>query len=418
MPQSNDPHELSAPPSLDSTRVLVVDDQRSILDLVRRALSLKGVRVTCAPDARAALEAFEPGRFDCIISDILMPGPSGLELLSRVRERDSQVGFVLMTAAGEVADARRAMRVGCDDFLMKPLALDELCHAIQLAVEKHRQRTNIHRDRDHFERLAGERTTRLQATLERLDLALESEKTAHRQTILVLAQAAENSGRDMDKHINRVASYATLLARAVGVEERAAKDLGLSATLHDVGKIAVRPELLTRRGPLTPAEFAEVQKHTLAGGRILEGIDFLAEARKIALAHHERWDGGGYPYGLRGKQIPLAARITALADVWDALTSPRCYKQAWPVERTIDHVRRERGGHFEPELVDACLDLQPSFEDIRLSLADAPTEPISHHDVLEPFRPNAEKAMPLWKGHLQPRLGKLTQGRDGTLPLN
>ena len=414
MPPENlptEPAELGAPPSLDAARVLVVDDETPILDVVRRALTLKGARVTCAPDARAAIGCFEAARYDCVVSDILMPGPSGLDLLSQVRQRDPDVGFVLMTAAGEVADARRAMRFGCDDFLMKPLALDELYLSVQLAVEKFRQRTSVHRDRDHFERLAAERTLRLQATLERLDQALESEKAAHRQTILVLAQAAENSDRDMGKHIHRVASYATLLAQAMGVEERAAQDMGLSATLHDVGKIAVAPELLNRRGPLTPAEFVEVQKHTIAGGRILQGIDFLAEARQIALAHHERWDGAGYPYGLRGEHIPLPARITALADVWDALTSQRCYKQAWPVERALDHIRRERGGHFDPELVDACLDLQERFEDVRLSLADR-AEPLSRRDVLRPFRPTEE---------LRPesaRSAPRSAGPDGQLPLN
>ena len=375
------------PSPLAQARVLVVDDELSVLDLVRRALLRQGAVVHCAPDATQAFEAFGPGRFDCVVSDIRMPGPSGLDLLQRVREQDRNVGFVLMTAAGQVSDARRAMRAGCDDFLMKPLALDELYLAVELATERQRQRHTAFRDREHFQNLAAERTVKLHAALERLDEALASERSAHRQTILVLAQAAENSARDMGKHIHRVAAYSSLLARYVGIEETRAEDLGLSSTLHDVGKLAVPAELLTREGPLSPAEYAEVQKHTLAGGRILEGIDFLHQARDIALAHHERWDGGGYPYGLAGEHIPLAARITALADVWDALTSRRCYKQAWPIDRVLDHVRRERGRHFDPVLVDGCLALQREFEDIRLSLSDEPPAPAPRHDVLRPFRP-------------------------------
>ncbi|MDF1798284.1 MAG: response regulator [Planctomycetota bacterium] len=402
--------------ALSEARVLVVDDEPGVLDVIQRALRLRGVRVTAVRDADASLADFRPGRFDCILSDLLMPGRSGLDLLTEVRQQDSQVGFVLMTGAGQVAHARRAMRHGCDDFLMKPLALEELFLSVQLALEKRNLRARLHQDRDRFERLAQERNLSLQATLERLDDALASEKAAHRKTIRVLAQAAENSDRDMGKHIDRVASYATLLARHVGIEEGAAHDLGLSATLHDVGKISVSAELLTRKGPLTPSEFVEVQKHTLAGGRILQGIDFLREARDIALAHHERWDGGGYPYGLSGHHIPIAARITALADVWDALTSRRCYKQPWPVERALDYVRRERGGHFDPELADACFTLQEQFEDVRLSLSDFPE--VEAGSTLRPLARDSAPELPT--PPRQPLQAPVVRdlGTEGQLPLN
>jgi len=402
--------------ALSDARVLIVDDEPGVLDVVQRALRLKGARVTAVANADASLADFRPGRFDCILSDILMPGRSGLDLLTEVRKQDAMVGFVLMTGAGQVGHARRAMRHGCDDFLMKPLALEELFLAVQLALEKRNLRARLHQDRDRFERLAAERTLRLQATLERLDEALAAEKAAHRKTIRVLAQAAENSDRDMGKHIDRVASYATLLARHIGIESEAAHDLGLSATLHDVGKISVSAELLTRKGPLTPREFLEVQKHTLAGGRILQGIDFLREARDIALAHHERWDGGGYPYGLSGHHIPIAARITALADVWDALTSRRCYKQPWPIERALDYVRRERGGHFDPELADACFALQDQFDDVRLSLSDFPKTEV--RDVV--LRPVPRAKDPVAELPELPRQTPVVRdlGTEGQLPLN
>lgn len=360
----------STPPTLSDANVLVVDDEAGVLELVAKALSLKGATVTRAASADLALETWRPGQFDCIISDVRMPGRTGLDLLSEVRRTDGEVGFVLMTAAGEIAMARKAMRMGCDDFLMKPLALEDLFLSVQLALEKRSLRTRLHQDRDRFERLAAERTMRLQETLERLDEAFEAEKSAHRQTILVLAQAAESSERDMGRHIHRVAAFAAILGRRLGYDDQAADFLGLSATLHDVGKLAVPAELLTRKGPLTPAEFAQVQQHAEAGGRILEGIDFLKEARQIALGHHERWDGEGYPYGLAKKSIPLAARIGALADVWDALSSRRCYKEAWPKERCLDYIRRERGAHFDPDVVDAFFSAEAEFDEVQRTLGD------------------------------------------------
>jgi putative two-component system response regulator len=367
-----DPPGISPPSSssLSQARVLVIDDEGGILDLVTRALALKGVAVSRAHSADLALETWQPGDVECIVSDIRMPGRTGLDLLKEVRCRDQDVGFVLMTAAGEVALARRAMRAGCDDFLMKPLALEDLYLSVQLALEKRSLRAKLHQDRDRFERLAAERTMRLQETLERLDDAFEAEKSAHRQTILVLAQAAESSERDMGRHIHRVAAFAAILGRRLGYDDAAADFLGLSATLHDVGKLAVPAELLTRKGPLSPAEFAKVQEHAVAGGRILDGVHFLQEAREIAVGHHERWDGGGYPYGLAGKSIPLAARIASLADVWDALSSRRCYKEAWPKERCMDYVERERGGHFDPEVVDVFVAAESEFDEVRRTLGD------------------------------------------------
>jgi putative two-component system response regulator len=388
-------------PSLCSTlsgaQILIVDDEPAILNLLERALVASGCKITKRASADAALAGFQPGAYHCILSDIRMPGSSGLDLLSHIREHDRNVGFVLMTGAGELDTARKAMRNGADDFLMKPLELSDLILSVKLAVEKQNLRARLLKDRHHFEQLAGERTLRLQATLESLDDALAAEKSAHRETILVLAQAAENSERDMGRHIQRVHRYTSILAMSLGDTAEAADDLGMSATLHDVGKIAVPAELLTRRGPLTPVEFRQVQQHTLAGGRILDGIASLQPAREIALSHHERWDGRGYPFGLAGKNIPRTARIAALADVWDALTSVRSYKQAWPLERALDYVSRERGGHFDPEVVDA---FEASFEEcegVRLALSDQGMTSESNlgQKELLPFpRPKTSSPMP------------------------
>lgn len=379
---------------LANTHVLVVDDDQNVLNLLSAALTRKGVEVVCARSAEAALLNWRVGQFDCVISDVRMPGRTGLDLLSEIRSRDKQVGFVLMTGAGEVSLARRAMRAGCDDFLMKPLELEDLYLSLQLALEKHGLRTRLHQDRARFERLAAERRARLQETLESLDDALAAEKIAHRQTILVLAQAAESSERDLGRHIHRVAAYAAILARQLGYSNIDADYLGLSATLHDVGKLSVPAEYLTREGPLSPEEFDEVKKHTVAGGRILKGVDCLREAREIALSHHERWDGSGYPYGLAGEYIPMSARIASLADVWDALISRRSYKQAWPVERCVDYITRERGKHFDPAVVDAFLASTALFDEVRSALGDdAPESAGTQFDLLRPCPPSPISSM-------------------------
>lgn len=400
------------PTYLANTRVLVVDDEEAVLELISKALALKGVQAVCTRSAEGALLNWRVGAFECVISDIRMPGRTGLDLLSEIRSRDRQVGFVLMTGAGEASLARRAMRAGCDDFLMKPLELDDLFVSLQLALEKRSMRTRLHQDRDRFARLASERLSRLQHTLESLDNALMAEKIAHRQTVLVLAQAAESSERDLGRHIHRVAAYSAILGRQLGYNDIDADFLGLSATLHDVGKLAVPAEYLTREGPLSPTEFDEVKKHTIAGGRILKGVDCLKQAREIALGHHERWDGDGYPYGLAGEYIPLSARIVALTDVWDALVSRRSYKQAWPMDRCLDYVNRERGKHFDPAVVDAFMACQDEFESVRCALGDdAPEGAGTMYDLLRPSPPPPKETRADRKSEIG---GRAPMWRSGT----
>lgn len=381
---------------LVGARILAVDDDPHILDVVTSTLTRLGANVVRADSAAKALELLDSQPIECIVSDYCMPGQTGLDLVRTVRDKDRQVGVVMVTGAGELPIARQAMRQGCDDFLVKPFGLRDLRLSVELALEKRAYRTRVHQDRDRFERIASERTVRLQGTLASLDRALEAERFAHRQTILALAQAAEGGERDMGRHIHRVAAYTSILARALGYNDNDADFLGLSATLHDVGKLSVPSELLLRKGPLSKEEFAIVKDHTHAGGRILKGIDFLKEARQIALAHHERWDGDGYPFNLEGEAIPLPARICALTDVWDALISRRCYKDAWPLERCLDHVARERGTHFDPAVVDAFFASQEEFEEVRETLGDHVSGDVdtSKYDLLRPTPPPSLRAQP------------------------
>lgn len=405
---SNDPSLTSTftdSSRLQDARILVVDDEPEILSIVCSTLTRLGASITQSSCVDEALQLFQAGAFDCIVSDHCMPGRTGLDLLSAVRDLDRNVGIVMVTAAGELPVARQAMRQGCDDFLVKPFGLRDLRLSVELALEKRAYRTRLHEDRDRFERLASEKTERLQGTLESLDRALEAERVAHRQTILALAQAAEGGERDMGRHIHRVAAYTAILARALGYSDADADFLGLSATLHDVGKLAVPSELLTRKGPLNKEEFAIVKEHTLAGGRILHGIDFLREARQIALAHHERWDGDGYPFNLAGKDIPLPARICALTDVWDALSSRRCYKDAWPLDRCLEHVARERGTHFDPDVIDAFFASRDEFDEVAATLGDHVSGSIddTKFDLLRPSPPARRKP-----GHTAPIEGLLS----------
>ena len=382
----------NCPDHFDGARILIVDDEAEIRRLMHTTLTRLGAEVTEADCVDAALERFRPGSFACVISDHSMPGRSGIELLQEVRDQDREVGIVMVTGVGEVSVARQAMRQGCDDFLLKPFGIEELTNSVALSLERRAYRLRMLTDRDHFEQLASERTANMSGLLENLEQAIDNERVAHRKTILALAQAAEGGERDMGRHIHRVAAYTAAIARTLGHGDAEADFLGLSATLHDVGKLAVPSELLTREGPLSPDEFAQVKKHTVAGGRILQGIDFLDIARQIALAHHERWDGDGYPHNLGGKDIPQAARICAFTDVWDALSSSRCYKQAWPIERCREHVLRERGKHFDPDVVDAYFAIQDEFEEIREVLGDqvANHRDASRYDLLRPS-PAVEK---------------------------
>ncbi len=351
-------------------RILIVDDERDCRNMLSFSLGQAGYECETAENGQRALDKLRAGQFDLLLSDIMMPGMDGLQLLAKVREFDQDLAVVMVTGLATFDTAITALKLGANDYVTKPFNLEHVRISVGRALERRRLVLENRRYQHELERLVQERTAQLQTALRDLERAYEQTKQANRDTVYVLSKAAETNDQDTGFHIKRVAGFVAAIGAELGLKEDEIETLSYSSTLHDVGKVAVHPDILRKPGKLTPQEFAVIQTHTTAGAAILEEVEFLDMARQIALCHHERWDGAGYPHGLQGEAIPLPARIAAIADVFDALTSKRCYRDAMPVDRALDMIRGERGKHFDPRVYDAFFSVLDALLELRKELLD------------------------------------------------
>ncbi len=326
-------------------RVLIVDDQAANVLLLKEILAREGYRhllgVTEPARAASLANAFEP---DVVLLDLHMPERDGLAVLRELREVLPDAGFlpvVVLTADPSSDSRRRALDAGAHDFLSKPLDAAEVLLRIRNLLRARELHLALRGEKRSLEERVRERTRELEET--------------QGEVLERLAQAAELHDDDTGLHTRRVGEVSAALALALRLPREAVQLIRRAAPLHDVGKIAVPDAVLQKPGPLDEAEREVMRRHTLAGARILAGgrAEGMRMAEAIALAHHERWDGSGYPRGLRGEQIPLPARIVAVADVFDALSHDRPYRAAWPEERVLEEVRAQSGAHFDPRVVEA-----------------------------------------------------------------
>jgi putative two-component system response regulator len=332
-----------------TARILVVDDQDSNVQVLRRILARAGylnVHSTTDSTAVAALCAAEPP--DLLLLDLHMPGRDGFLVLNDLAPHISGGGHlpvIMLTGDTTTEVKRRALSRGAKDFVSKPFDAAEVLLRIRNLLETRLLYQALARQNAELEATVRERTFELEAS--RLEV-LER-----------LATAAEFRDDETGRHTQRVGELAARLARAHGLPPARVHLIRLAAPLHDVGKIAVPDDVLRKPGRLTPDEFAVMQTHTVRGSEMLGGggSDLVALASRIALSHHERWDGSGYPNGVAGDAIPLEARIVAVADVMDALSHDRPYRAAWPLSEVLAEIRRGRGTHFDPAVVDTFFQL-------------------------------------------------------------
>jgi putative two-component system response regulator len=355
-------------PVASLAKVMVVDDESTNIKVVRRLLELAGYsRFVTTTESIAAISLLRDERPDIVLLDLMMPQVSGLDILAEVRfdEELSYIPIVILTAVTDRETKLRALELGATDFLGKPLDPSELVARVRnvLAVKAYQDRLrNYSKD---LEAAVRQRTAELEAS--------------RRDVTHCLARAAEYRDDDTGYHIVRVGKYARLLGEVLGITGDQSDIFEQAAQLHDVGKIGIPDTVLLKPGKLTSEEFDVmrthcnfgqhilnpisqseeeiIRRHAAVGAKILEvgTSPVLALAEKIALTHHEWWDGRGYPARLVGEQIPLEGRITAVADVFDALSSKRCYKGAFALDKCFEIIESERGTHFDPTVVDALL---------------------------------------------------------------
>ncbi len=336
------------------SRVLVVDDEPVNRRVLEAMLIPLGYEVDLAKDGQEALERVHSNLPDLILLDVMMPRMDGFEVCRKLKSNPGTqpIPVVIVTALKEVEDRVQALEAGADDFLTKPVDKTEL-------RARARSLLKVKAYHDHMLTYQQDLEWEVAQRTEELEQALERVRSASLDTILRLSRAAEYKDEDTGAHILRMSHYSASLARHMGLGERTEDAILYAAPMHDVGKIGIPDSVLLKPGKLNAEEWEIMKSHTVIGSKILAGAEpgFLRLAEVIALTHHERWDGTGYPRGLKGKGIPLAGRITAIADVFDALTSRRPYKEPFSVERSLGIVREGRGNHFDPAVVDAFFEI-------------------------------------------------------------
>ncbi len=340
-------------------RVLIVDDDSAIRRMITRILERAGYECSEAPDYSGALNLAEAQEFSLVTCDVRMPGGSGLDLVRVLRERHPDIAVVMISGMDDPATAALAADLGAYGYVVKPFDVNEILIAAANAIRRRHLEIDNRIHREHLEQLVSERTADLTVTIERLSRAERALRASQEEAIHRLAFAAEFRDPTTGAHIDRMSRTCEMLAMNRGLGPEKAELIRIASPMHDIGKIGVRDEVLGKPGKLTPSEMDEMRRHPVIGSEILAGSDseLLRLGGLIALTHHERWDGGGYPHGLVREQIPVEGRIVAIADVFDALTSERSYKPAFEVDHAVAIMTEESGSHFDPDLLDIFLDL-------------------------------------------------------------
>jgi putative two-component system response regulator len=339
-------------------RVLVVDDEEQNRLLVSALVRGLGYEAETARDGMDALSKLALD-FDLVLLDVRMPRMDGFEVLRRVRQdpRTRELPVVMLTSIAGRADRQRAIDAGASDFIAKPADRTELKVRLQAQLELAEARQALELQASSLEEQVEQRTALLRESLESMAQAQRDTYDAQLDTIRRLVLAAEFKDADTAHHVVRLGIYSGILARALHFSPQEEEVLRHAISMHDVGKIGIPDAILTKPGRLTAAERLVMETHTVIGARILSGSpsELLREGEVIALAHHERWDGGGYPRRLAGEQIPLGARICTVVDVFDALTTRRPYRQPLAPGGALAEMQRDRGSHFDPTLFDLFL---------------------------------------------------------------
>ncbi|RQD70306.1 MAG: response regulator [Tindallia sp. MSAO_Bac2] len=331
---------------IKNAKILIVDDLKTNIFIIEKMLRSGGYKnFQSIMDSREAIPAYIEMKPDIVLLDLMMPHMDGFEVMEGLQkiEADGFLPVLVLTANDDMVNQNMALSMGARDFLGKPFEKTETLNRIRNILETRILYNQLNVEKNNLEEKVNIRTRELQES--QMEMAIR------------LAKAGEFRDNETGNHDLRVGLYAECIGQSLGMKASETEKLRFTVPLHDIGKIGIPDRILLKPGKLTDDEWAMMKDHTTIGGQILIGgnSDFIKTAEEIALSHHEKWDGSGYPCGIQGNKIPLAGRIAAICDVFDALVSDRPYKKAWPISKAIEEIKSQSGKHFDPVLVEAFL---------------------------------------------------------------
>jgi len=331
-------------------RLLIVDEDLPAAEEAARELGRRGLQVSVADTAAAALLCLGETPHQLLVTCPAMPGTNGRTLMEEALRLDPALQVIAVATSDNVEEGILAMRAGAEDFIVKPFLPMQLEVCVDKALEKRELLIENRRYQQQLEKAVEEKTKKLQYALSKVQGTFNA-------TVEAMVSAIEARDCETQNHCRRAREYSMLLGRQLGLDARALRDLAWGALLHDVGKIGVPDHILLKKGPLSAPEWDMMRKHPMIGYRLVAPIGFLKGAATLVLHHHEKWDGSGYPYGKQGEEIPFAARIFMVADAFETITSKRSYKEALSFDVARQELEDSAGNHFDPLIVDAFLRL-------------------------------------------------------------
>ena len=350
---------------MPAERILIVDDEDSIREVVFSMLSSANFQCTQAQSGKEAMALLQSGEeYELMLSDMIMPVMDGEALLAATKERFPDMPVVMVTAMHDVSIALNAIRNGAYDYLLKPFDRDQLLATVRRALENRRLKIENRKYQTELESLVTARTEQLRQAVSTLERSYDI-------TLEVLGNALDLKDAETENHSKRVTAYTIAIARAMGLTADQIRVIARGAFLHDIGKMAIPDAILQKPGKLEDEEIKIMREHCYRGYQILKRIPFLAEAAEIVYSHQEKYDGTGYPRGLRGEEIPLGARIFSVADTLDAITSDRPYRPKQPYSAARDEIERWAGRQFDPLVVKTFLEMPENiWDELRRGIDD------------------------------------------------
>jgi putative two-component system response regulator len=334
----------------EDINILIADDEEMIRELIDITLSKEGFTCHQAASAEEGLEVLKCHKLDMALLDIMMPGRSGIELLKDIKRTTPETSVLMITAMNDMDTALSCIHFGAEDYITKPFNLDRVLLTVKNTLDRRRLERENQEYQANLEQKVAEQTEVIRSAMGEINLAYE-------HTLAALIRALDAREKEVGSHSERVMAYACLLAKAAGIDEEGCTVLAKGALLHDIGKIGVSDNILLKPAKLDEAEWEIMRQHPAVGYEILSGIGYFSGAAELVLSHHECYDGGGYPNRLRGEEIPVSARIFALVDTLDAMTSDRPYRKALSFQAVRDEVMRCSGQQFDPKLVEVFLSI-------------------------------------------------------------